>query len=85
MCAIPQLFSDPFNPSRNKKSKSATILLYFPPLLFLPPWFFLRFVCFSFASVIFELIGRRKTLPFGPPLSHSRMQWRQSMLSMVRS
>ena len=49
-----------------KKEKSATILRYFPPLLFLPPWFFLLFVCFSFASVIFELIGRRKTLPFGP-------------------
>ena len=81
MCAIPQLFSDPFNPTRNKKVRVQPYC-YFPPLLFLPPWFFLRFVCFSFASVIFELIGRRKTLPFGPPLSHSRMQWRQSMLSI---
>ena len=84
LCAILQLVSDPFNPSRNKKNKSATLLLYFPPLLFVPPWFFLLFLCFSFASVIFELIARRKTLPFGPPLSQSRMQWRQSVLSMVR-
>ena len=63
MCAIPQLVSDPFNPSRNKKNKRATILRYFPPLLFLPPWFFLLFVCFSFASVIFELNYRAQKNP----------------------
>ena len=47
------------------------------------PLFFLFFLCFSFARIIFELIGRKKPLPFGPSLLTQECKWLQSVLCKV--
>ena len=84
MCTFPQLVSDPFNPSRNKKIRVQPYCFIF----LLSSFFLLGSFYFSFAFPLLvwflSLSGLRKTLPFGHPLSHSRMQWRQIVLSMVR-